>query len=312
MGTIYDRVFGITMGQAQVHCCFHNDTKASAGISPTGQYNCFTCGAKAASESGFISKYFDIGNIRADRIKNILESCEKYQPSHNPITKEQRDYLHNIGIVDNIIDKYFTCSNAGKLYSIHTWNGLYLSSTWFNSPILSNYNAGEPKYKYNGVIGGMCVPYDDVQIYSSLLICEGEKDMYTAKSIGIPNAVAKLGGCATPLIAGINFQNKTVVICYDCDDAGRKGAIIDATNLTNKYNCKVKVIDLGLQDKEDLNDYFVKYGHTKQDFYNLIKSTPLYVQPSIDLNNSRVKRFYESLTDIEKEELKNIIKEEIK
>lgn len=38
--TIYDYVFGVPCGQVQVNCCFHDDHKASAGISPELQYNC--------------------------------------------------------------------------------------------------------------------------------------------------------------------------------------------------------------------------------------------------------------------------------
>ena len=306
MYTIYDFVFGITYGQAQVHCCFHDDDKASAGIGPNGEYNCFACGAKASNEEGFIANYFNISLAKAKTIKNRLLTADKYIPTFNPLTSEQIQYLNSIGISNPIIQKYFTCQSNGKLIYKHTWNGLYLASTWFNSDKLSTYNASESKYKYQGTIGGMCTPYDDVIKYNNLLICEGEKDMLTAKSMGIPNAVAKLGGAQTPLLTGINFNNKTIIICYDCDDAGREGAAKDAAVLIDKHNCKVKVIDLGLQDKEDLNDYFIKYKHTKDDFVNLIKSTPEYVIPP-ELKKSKIDRFLENLTQDELIELKNKI-----
>ena len=41
---IYQLVFGIDRGQVQ--CVFHDDQRASAGIGPNGEYNCFACGAK--------------------------------------------------------------------------------------------------------------------------------------------------------------------------------------------------------------------------------------------------------------------------
>lgn len=306
---IYDYVFGVSCGQVQVNCCFHDDSKASAGISPTLQYNCFACGAKANDDLSFIKRYFNVGDKRAANIKEKLDKANRYVPTKNKVTTEQRNYLYSIGLTDQVIDKYFYCQNNGKLIYQHTWNNLPLGTTWFNSPMLSNYNAGSEKYMYNGIIGGLCTPYDDVAKYNTILITEGEKDMLTAKSLGIKCAVAKLGGAITPLIGGVNFDNKKVVIVYDCDDPGRKGAEKDAEYLIDKHACSVKIIDLGLQNKEDLNDYFIKYNHTVQDFYNLIQSTPEYVIPP-EHKQTKVERFLDGLSPEELNELKEKLKHE--
>lgn len=305
---IYDYVFGVSCGQVQVQCCFHDDTKASAGIGPDLQYNCFACGAKANDDTTFIKKYFNVGDKRAASIKLKLDKANQYTPTKNPVTPEQRQYLNSVGITDPIINKYFYCQGNGKLIYEHTWNGLPLGTTWFNSPCLSNYNAGAEKYMYQGTIGGLCTPYNDVMNYNSLLICEGEKDMLTAKSQGIKSAVAKIGGAITPLIGGVNFDNKTVVLVYDCDEPGRRGAQVDAKLLIENHACRVKVIDLGLQDKEDLNDYFVKYGHTVQDLYDLIKRTPEYVIPP-EHKMTKVEKFLSNLTENELKELKERLEE---
>lgn len=305
---IYDYVFGVSSGQVQVQCCFHDDTKASAGIGPDLQYNCFACGAKANDDLTFIKKYFNVGDQRAKSIQSKLEKANQYTPTKNPVTKEQRQYLNSVGITDPIINKYFYCQGNGKLIYEHTWNGLPLGTTWFNAPCLSNHNAGAEKYMYQGIIGGLCTPYNDVLNYNTLLICEGEKDMLTAKSMGIKSAVAKLGGVRTPLIGGRNFDNKTVVLVYDCDEPGRKGAQVDAQLLIENHACRVKVINLGLQDKEDLNDYFVKYGHTVQDLYDLIKNTPEYVIPP-EHKMTKVEKFLSNLTEKEIQELKERLEE---
>lgn len=305
---IYDYVFGVSSGQVQVQCCFHDDTKASAGISPDLQYNCFACGAKANSDLTFIKRYFNVGDNKALKIQNVLANADKFTPVKNKVTAEQRQYLNSIGIKDEIIDKYFYCQGNGKLILGHTWNGLPLGTTWFNSPLLSNYNASAEKYKYAGVIGGLCTPYDDVCRYGTILITEGEKDMLTAKSFGIQSAVAKLGGAITPLIGGRNFDNKKVVLIYDCDEPGRKGAEKDAAYLIEKHACSVKIIDLGLNDKEDLNDYFMKYNHTVQDLYALIKSTPEFIVPP-EYKLSRVEKILQSLTPEELKDLKERIRE---
>ena len=306
---IYEYLFGVPYGQVQVNCCFHDDTKASAGISPTGQYNCFACGAKANNEITFIKKYFNVNDVRANIIKTRLETLDKYKPTEHPLQPEQYNYLKSIGLSDEVITKYFICQSNGKLIYKHTWNGLFLGTTWFNSPTLSNYNAGAEKYKYQGIVGGMCTPYDAVQLYGTLLITEGEKDMLTAQSLGIKCAVAKLGGAKTPIIGGINFDNKKVVIVYDCDIYGREGAIADACYLKENHNCSVKVVDLQLQDKEDLNDYFMKYGKTVQDLYKLIQATPEFVVPAT-YKMTKIDRLLNSLSQNEIQELKEKLKNE--
>lgn len=297
---IYTLVFGTDSGQ--VLCPFHDDTRMSAGIGPNGEFHCFACGANAHDEIGFIAKYFNVGIDRATKIKAALDRSQIIRYTKCPLVDYQIDYLHEIGLTDEVIDKYFFSSANGRLMYGHTWNGINISNTWFNSPTLPNHNAGSPKYKYDlSMVGGMVTPYDDAIKYKTLLICEGEKDMLTAKALGFKNAVAKVGGAKAYLMGGVNFMNKQVVIVYDCDDAGREGAIQDAITLTERFSCKVKVVDLGLQDKEDLNDYFMKYKHTLADFQTLVKNTPTFiVTPKIQ--SSRLEKFIDNLSpeDIEK------------
>lgn len=304
---IYQLVFGVDSGQVQ--CVFHDDSRASAGIGPLGQYNCFACGAKAHDELGFICKYFSVTPARATRIKTALERIQDYKYTKRPLSQEQENFLQSIGFTDEVIKKYFFQASTGKLMYNHTWNGFDSGYTWFNNPSLSNYNASADKYHYDkNNIAGMLTPYDDVVKYDTLVICEGEKDMLTAKSLGIVNAVAKIGGAVSYIIGGLNLRNKNIVICYDCDDAGRVNAERDAGILIERFACKVKVIDLGLLDKEDLNDYFIKYKKTAQDFSNLITSTPLFV-PQPQTVQSKFERLIQNLTDQELDELTKIIEE---
>jgi DNA primase len=302
---IYQLVFGTDSGQ--VHCVFHDDQNKSAGIGPNGEYNCFTCGAKAKDEVGFIAKYFGVSLTRALRIKGSLFRMRSYNYQQFEVNDEQRTYLNSIGIDNTVIDQFFFQSGVGKLMFRHTWNTFPVGYTWFNSSLLSNHNASAPKYKYDGnTIAGLLTPYDDVFRFKTLLICEGEKDMLTARSKGINNAVAKIGGANSHIIGGINLQNKQIIICYDCDDWGRDAAVKDATDLTNKFNCKVKVIDLGLQNGEDLNDYFMKYNHTKDEFKTLAANTPIFIPT--ETQQSRFHKLVTSLSAEELQELTEIIK----
>ena len=302
---IYQLVFGTDSGQVQ--CAFHDDSRASAGISIEMQYNCLACGAKAHDEKGFIAKYFGVSIKHAERIKEALEKAEKYVYQKNTLSDEQVKYLQSIGLTDEIINNNFFRASTGKLIYSHKWNGVQIGATWFNNPSLSNYNASADKYKYQGgVIAGMVTPMDTLLMYDTIIVCEGEKDMLTAQSMGIKHAVAKLGGARSYIIGGIPMQNKKIVLIYDCDDPGREGAIQDAQNLTERYGATVKVVDLGLQDKGDLNDYFMKHNKTVKDLYQLIKDTPVFV-PTPAMKKSKLEKIIEKLTPEELTDLKQML-----
>ena len=102
---VYSIVFGTTHGQ--VNCVFHDDANASSGIGPNGEFNCFTCGAKAHNDAGFIAKYFEVGFDRASKIRARLNRIQKYNYTMKDVTDEQRKYLQSIGLNDAVIDKYF-------------------------------------------------------------------------------------------------------------------------------------------------------------------------------------------------------------
>lgn len=304
---IYQLVFGTDSGQ--VNCVFHNDSVASSGIGPNGEFNCFTCGAKAHNSAGFIAKYFNVSIKKAERIHATFERLQNYKYTKLDLTDEQIKYLKSIGLSQKVIDKYFFRSGRGKLIYNHLWNGISVGYTWFNAQVLSNYNASAKKYKYDkNIIGGMVSPYDKAIKYKTLLITEGEKDMLTALSMGIPNAVAKIGGVKSRIIGGLNFQNKNIILCYDCDKYGREGAKADAKYLIEKFNCKVKIVDLGLNNGEDLNDYFTKYKSTLNDFEILVKATPTYTIPPEE-KQTKVEKILASLTSEEIKELTTKIKE---
>ena len=303
---IYQLVFGTEAGQ--VNCVFHDDTRASSGIGPNGEFNCFTCGAKAHNPIGFICKYFQVGFERAKRMHYAMERIQKYKYKKNPLTPDQLKVLEDAGINNKVANKYLFSSAVGKLVYAHTWSGVDVGYTWFNDPNLPAYSAGHPKYKYDkNNTGGSLTPMDDVLKHKTLVITEGEKDMLTAKSFGIRNAVAKIGGAKSWALGGLPIEGKNIIIVYDCDEWGIEGANQDANNLANRFDCTVKIVDLGLQDKEDLNDYFVKYKHTKKDFEALVKATPVHV-PAPPESKDKLQTFIDTLSKDEIDALEIKIK----
>lgn len=302
---IYDIILGTEEGQ--VCCPFHDDQKASAGVRD-GMFHCFTCGAKASTEAGFISKYFNQTPNNAELILKRLTNMADHPYIKQSLTQEQIDYLHSRGYSDEVIKKYFFRSKANKLMFGHYMNGYMIGATWFNRPELPEYNVIEPKYKYNIIRAGLVSPYDNLKISKTVVVTEGESDMLTLLSQGWKNVVGKIGGAQTKIVGGIDWENKNVIIIYDCDEAGRQGAITDANYLANKFGCKVKVIDLGLPNKGDINDYFVKYKYTLNDLLQIIKQTPLYV-PTVDSSytGTSMQDLVDRLTTEQKEELKQLL-----
>lgn len=65
----------------------------------------------------------------------------------------------------------------------------------------------------------------------TIWLCEGESDMICARSMGL-NAVTQTAGCGTwPDEFSLEFAGRDVVIVYDCDQAGHRGAMKAAQSL---------------------------------------------------------------------------------
>lgn len=107
------------------------------------------------------------------------------------------------------------------------------------------------------------------------LLCEGEKDTAIARQMGF-NAITITGGAGSfPKVLRNFFKGRDVYVTYDCDDAGRNGARVVAYHLHQIAN-SVRIVDLGLEDKEDVWDYFIQYGKTYDDLYQLMQNSPIF------------------------------------
>lgn len=149
----------------------------------------------------------------------------------------------------------------------------------------------KPKCKSRlGAVNGLIIPFDlwvDTPKTRWTIVCAGEKDMAVARSNGF-NAITITGGEQTLPITPSYFKDRLVAICYDNDEPGLFGAKKLAAYLY-KHGAKVKIITKfheGMETKEDITDYFNKYGKTKADLIQCIEQTPFYEPTSTDeLNN---------------------------
>lgn len=306
---IFDIIFGKSYGK--VHCPFHEgDDTASLNISSEGKWHCFGCGAGGPNETSFAQQYYGIAQTTASRFVKKLNSLPHYK-YQKELAPEDIKYLTSIGISKDVQDKMMRAA-SGKLIYPHNYMGVEIDHTWFNYPGSVTY---DPKYgKYNrdyGSVSGFLTPYK-LLTKSTIIIVEGEKDMLTMLSHKIP-AVSVVGGANTvPYMVQRELKDKNVVIIYDCDSAGREGAANLVHWLYSIGVNSVKNVDLGLDDKEDLNDWFVKYGMTRESLIKLINSTP--IAEKTEIGSLKVFKMYRQITKQlsveEQEELKILLNKE--
>lgn len=131
-----------------------------------------------------------------------------------------------------------------------------------------------------GATNGLIVPFDlwvNTPLDKWTIFCAGEKDMAVTRSHSF-NAITITGGELMLPLTPKYFANRYVAICYDNDEAGKKGAI-KLAGFLKKYGAHVKVITKfheGMEDKEDLTDYFNKYGKTREDLIQCIEQTEFF------------------------------------
>lgn len=95
----------------------------------------------------------------------------------------------------------------------------------------------------------------------TIIVTEGYMDVIALHNAGVPNAVATLGTALTKEHGKLlDRYAKTVVICYDSDEAGIK-ATTRSIEVLKGIKAKVKVLELG--EGLDPDEYIKKYGKTK-------------------------------------------------
>jgi len=106
----------------------------------------------------------------------------------------------------------------------------------------------------------------------TVIICEGEPDMLIGRQYDLPTLSHTAGAGSWDPRWNESFEGKIVYICYDCDDAGRRGARKVQRHLET-FAKQVHIVALPLKGNgDDLTNYFVDQGYTTADFYTLMKA----------------------------------------
>jgi hypothetical protein len=104
---------------------------------------------------------------------------------------------------------------------------------------------------------------------ATIVICEGEHDAIILNQHGIPAVTSTCGATSWDEEWNSYFLGMNVVLIFDCDKAGDAGAA-RVTKMLSGTAATVKRVGLGLEESEDITDFFVKYGRQVIDLEVLI------------------------------------------
>lgn len=242
-----------------------------------GLFHCKVCG-ESGSEVSMISKLLGCSSPVAHKLQYCFNSDETIDEwNKETLTDATKDRALKLGISEDVIKELNikTPEYTDDIIAFPVFMYDHLID-------IRQYNpGGDPKIKSRkNCPQGLILPFNewvDTPLDRVTILCAGEKDMAIARTHGF-NAITLTGGeqClpATPKF----FKDRIVAICYDNDTAGITGAY-KVANAISKYTPHVKIVlnfHEGMEEKEDITDYFTKYKKTKADLIQCIEATPWY------------------------------------
>ncbi|MBP5596753.1 MAG: ATP-binding protein [Pseudobutyrivibrio sp.] len=298
MGFLLD-YFDITDEKTEVPVCCpfphytpsgleYQESRASAHVNTEeGLFHCKVCG-ESGSEITMISKLLGCSSPVAHKLQRCFNSDETVDEwdKEMTLTDATKNRALNLGISEAVINelKIKTPTYTEDIMAFPVFMYDHLID-------IRQYNpGGSPKIKSRkDCPSGLIIPFNewkDTDPSRTTILCAGEKDMAIARTMGF-NAITLTGGeqClpATPKF----FKDRIVAICYDNDTAGITGAY-KVANAIFKYTSYVKIITKfheGMEEKEDITDYFTKYKKTKEDLIQCIEATPWYTGDKLPNKN---------------------------
>ncbi len=237
----------------------------------TGQYNCKKCGEKGNLIT--LGKHFgDTTPVQRKKTANfdteLVEKCHTALPAH------VRDYLHKRGLTDAVIDtkKLGYGDFYGKKWvtiPIKNADGDFVFFKLRQNPAQGNEKMTYPKSTKLKPIEAQIYDWGIIKTDTRLMLCEGEMDRLLLISKGI-SAITSTHGAGTfkeewvQKIGG----GKKIFICFDNDEAGRRGAERVA-KMALEADIETHLITLpeDVGDKGDITEYFIKLDGKVEDLF---------------------------------------------
>lgn len=273
------KITNINNDQAESKCPFHDDSNDSFSFNvESGLWKCFgndDCGAGNVQQ--FISKSFGVVKTDADDVIKCIVEPIKEKPStyHKNLLKNKKllDALKTKrGFNDAIIKKY-KIGHDGERYTFP----IYVGGVLMNIRKYSLTGKGTKMINVSGYGSAKLYPFDNIQ-KKEIYLFEGETDCLLANQLGINAMTATTGAGVFNSAWNSLFTGKRVNICYDIDEAGKKGAEKIAKSIS-KFCDDVYIVGLpsaGMPKNGDFTDYIVNLGHTVADFKKIVKGAVKY------------------------------------
>ena len=274
-------------GEAAINCCFHEDKHASFSINPsTGLWKCHTPNCRGFTGGNLILLVAAIeGLSNKEAAEKILSDCGVEITEEKPAPEE---------LCEDRIQEYHTAllCNSEILETLH------IKYLWDNLTIINfklGWNGSRitiPIYDHLGKLvnirkkpidSGHCVGiefFNQMRLFpiqnlsgEEIFLFEGEKDCMLACQLGL-NAMTVTSGAG-----GFNqewitlFKEKSVIVCYDVDQAGITGAKRIKEILLNAVK-ELKIVSLPITSPPngDFTDYVLQGGN-KEKFLELVNQT---------------------------------------
>jgi len=265
-------------------CLFNNcDNDSRSGEqhlyfdAETGQYDCKKCGEKGNIIT--LAKHFgdSIQEIALNPItptKNPRKSTkfdeELVEVCHQAIPDHIRQYLNARGITDALVNDFKL--GWGEFYGrwwitipIQDIDGNFMFFKLRQDP-----NEGDEKMTYPRGIEAQIYGWETLKTSTDkIVICEGEFDRLILLSKGIPTITSTHGAMTFKQDWCKKLANVSkIYICFDNDEAGRKGAERVAKMVENGGN-ETRIITLPKEVGEggDITDYLVKLNGNPDDLF---------------------------------------------
>lgn len=254
-------------------CLFNDCDRDSKGdeahlyfSTETGQYDCKKCGEKG----NLFTLVKHLGDTGPKTKKTNTFNAELVEKCHLALPPHIREYLHKRGLSDAVIDEY-------KL-----GYGQFYRKPWITIPIKDIYgNYCFFKLRQDPSFGNDKITYPkgaEAQVYDwenltkpnlSLVICEGEMDRLLLLSKGV-QAITSTHGAMTfkeEWVSKIPKDTK-VYVCFDNDDAGKKGSERVAKMVENGgYETHIITLPEDVGEAGDITDYFAKTNGSVDDLF---------------------------------------------
>ncbi|OGN26033.1 MAG: hypothetical protein A2925_04875 [Candidatus Yanofskybacteria bacterium RIFCSPLOWO2_01_FULL_44_22] len=263
------------------HCLFSGCDKDSRGTeahlyfeTETGKYNCHKCGEKGNIIT--LAKHFgdsiqEIALNPRKSTKSVIFNPELVETCHQALPESIRQYLRSRGLTDAVIDEYKL--GYGKFYG----------KLWITIPIKDTYgNYAFFKLRQDPTFGDGKITFPkgaEAQLYDwqmlentngPIVICEGELDRLALVSKGV-SAITSTHGAMTFKEEWSEKIRKSekAYICFDNDDAGKKGAERVAKMVENGgFETYIITLPNEVGDGGDITDYLTKLNNSTDDLFS--------------------------------------------